>query len=234
MDFNIKGTSPEKIVIKLSGSMFNFNKEYDTLAKYAELFVSLNQRVQLIIVAGGGNIARHYIELGRALKSDEATLDAIGIDISRLNGRLLLAALGHNAYPEIPKTLEEIAIAMEFNKIIVTGGLHPGQSTNATSALICEKIRANAFINATDVPGIYDKDPRVNPDARMFPELSVDKCIEILGCNDSRAGTYELMDIVALKVLQRSRIRTIVTEANVNTLKEIILNRSSRGTTITF
>src|SRR5262249_1453954 len=137
MDFNIKGTSPEKIVIKLSGSIFNFNTEYDTLAKYAELFVNLNQRVQLIIVAGGGNIARYYIELGRALNSDEATLDAIGIDISRLNGRLLLAALGHNAYPEIPKTLEEIAIAMEFNKIIVTGGLHPGQSTNATSALIC-------------------------------------------------------------------------------------------------
>jgi uridylate kinase len=41
------------------------------------------------------------------------------------------------------------------------------------------------------------------------------------------------MDIIALKVIERSRIPTVVTEANITTLKNIILNKSSIGTRIT-
>ena len=37
--------------------------------------------------------------------------------------------------------------------------LHPGQSTNGTAALIAEKIKAEQFLNATDVDGVYDMDP---------------------------------------------------------------------------
>jgi uridylate kinase len=224
----------QKIVIKLSGSIFNFKTQSATLKKYAALLIALTDKVQPIIVTGGGKIARYYIELARTLNSDEATLDALGIDVSRLNARLLLTAIGHVGYPQIPKTLDEVAIAVEFNKIVVAGGLHPGQSTNATSALISEKIGADTLINATDVPGIYDKDPSVNSDARMFSELSVDKCMELLRQKNSQAGTYELMDLVALKVIHRSKIQTIVTKADIDTLKDIILNGSNIGTRITF
>ncbi len=178
----------QKIVIKLSGSIFNFKTQSATLKKYAALLIALTDKVQPIIVTGGGKI----------------------------------------------ETLDEVAIAVEFNKIVVAGGLHPGQSTNATSALISEKIGADTFINATDVPGIYDKDPSVNSDARMFSELSVDKCMELLRQKNSQAGTYELMDLVALKVIHRSKIQTIITKADIDTLKDIILNGSNIGTRITF
>lgn len=227
-------TERQKIVIKLSGSVFNFNTQSVVLKEYADLFMSLNEKVQLIIITGGGKIARHYIELARALNGDEATLDTLGIDVSRINARLLLTAIGRLGYPQIPKSLDEVSMALEFNKIVVVGGLHPGQSTNATSALISEKIGANTFINATDVSGIYDKDPAVNSDAKMFTELSVGKCMELLGQKNSQAGTYELMDLVALKVIQRSRIRTIVMNSDINSLKDIILKGSSFGTRITF
>ena len=90
----------------------------------------------------------------------------------------------------------------------MTGGLHPGQSTNATAALIAEKVKAKKFLNATDVDGIYDSDPNKNKGAKMFREITVKKCLELLGSENSAAGAYDLMDIVALKVIERSKRST--------------------------
>ena len=115
------------------------------------------------MIAGGGKIARHYINLARSLGSDEANLDIMGIEVSRLNAKLLIVALGDQAYSQVPKNLEEVAIAVASGKIVIAGGLHPGQSTNATSALIAETSKASGFVNSTDVDGIYDSDPNVTP-----------------------------------------------------------------------
>ncbi|MDP9197132.1 MAG: UMP kinase [Thermoproteota archaeon] len=229
---NLSNCEKEIVVIKLSGSLFDLDTTASTLKKYAELLIDLDHKIQPIVVTGGGKIARHYIDLARSLGSDESTLDIVGINVSRLNAMLLVIALGNRTYPQIPETLEEVAIASQFNKIVITGGFHPGQSTNATSALISEKVRAGRFINATDVSGIYDSDPNENPNARLFSDISVAQCIQLLSKEKSQAGTYELMDIVALKVIERSRIPTIVTVADVNTLKDIVLNKSSIGTRI--
>ena len=67
--------------------------------------------VQPIVIAGGGKIARHYINLARYLGSDEASLDIMGIEVSRLNAKLLIVALGEQAYSQVPKNLEEVTIA---------------------------------------------------------------------------------------------------------------------------
>jgi uridylate kinase len=115
----------------------------------------------------------------------------------------------------------------------VTGGLHPGQSTNATAALIAEKVRATKFLNATDVDGIYDTDPNKNKGAKMFKEITVRKCMEILGRENSAAGTYDLMDIVALKVIERSKIPTVVLRADVDSIKSAVAGKAT-GTRIIF
>ena len=104
MGSDMNETERQKIVIKLSGSVFNFNTQSVVLKEYADLFMSLNEKVQLIIITGGGKIARHYIELARALNSDEATLDTLGIDVSRINARLLLTAIGRLGYPPVSYT----------------------------------------------------------------------------------------------------------------------------------
>lgn len=223
----------EKVVIKLSGSIFRPNSKYTTLQKYVNLLIEMNNKVQPIVVSGGGKIARLYIELARKLGADEASLDTLGIAVSRLNAQLLLTGLGNIGYPEIPRSLEAVAVAVESGKVVISGGLHPGQSTNATSALISEKVKASKFINATDVDGIYDKDPNRNPHARLFSKLSVAECIKLLSRENSQAGTYELMDIVALKVIERSKIPTVVTKADVDILRDIIFNHSTIGTRIT-
>jgi uridylate kinase len=214
----------ERVVIKLSGRVFSDDTSNE-LKKYAAMFVEVSDRVQPVIVAGGGKIARHYIGIARELGSDEASLDLLGIEVSRLNARLLIAALGDHAYPAVPEDLEQVSMAAASNKVVVTGGLHPGQSTNATAALIAEKVKAGRFLNATDVDGIYDSDPNKNKGAKMFKEVTVKKCLEILGSENSAAGAYDLMDIVALKVIERSKIPTVVLRSEPANIKNAIANK---------
>ena len=52
---------------------------------------------------------------------------------------LLSAALGDSVYPVIPSDLEEISVACQSGKIIVSGGLHPGQSTECHSSTYLRK-----------------------------------------------------------------------------------------------
>ena len=221
-----------RIVIKLSGSIFNQETQSDTIKEYAKMLAGLSTIVQPLVIAGGGKIARHYIHLARLLGSDEASLDSIGICVSRLNAQLLIIALGEYAYSQVPKNLDEISVATETGKIVVSGGLHPGQSTNATSALIAEKVRARRFLNATDVDGIYNSDPNTNRNARIFREITVNECIEILKKGSSMAGTYDLIDLVALKVIERSRIPTVVLRSDVINIKNAIVGKKYTGTKI--
>jgi uridylate kinase len=212
----------KRVVIKLSGSIFSQGASGDSIKKYAEMLSDISTSVQPIVITGGGEIARQYINLARNLGSDEANLDIMGIEVSRLNARLLIAALGDEAYSAVPKNLEEISIAVASNKIVIVGGLHPGQSTNATSALIAETSKASCFVNATDVDGIYDSDPNTNSNARLFREITVDECMEILKVESTMAGTYDLMDIIALKVIERSRILTRVVLSDIDSIRDAV------------
>ena len=219
---NNHNSRKKRIVIKLSGSIFSQDTNHDSIKDYAQMFIDISNNIQPIVIAGGGKIARHYIDLARNLGSDEANLDIIGIEVSRLNAKLLIAALGDQAYSQVPKNLEEVAIAVASGKIVIAGGLHPGQSTNATSALIAETSKASGFVNSTDVDGIYDSDPNVNPNARLFKEITVNECMEILRAERTVAGTYDLMDIIALKVIERSKIPTRVIRSDVGNIRDAI------------
>lgn len=222
----------KRVAIKLSGSIFSEERNEDTIKRYAEMLTDISIDVQPIVIAGGGKIARHYINLARSLGSDEASLDIMGIEVSRLNAKLLIAALGEEAYSQVPKNLEEVTIAAESGKIVIVGGLHPGQSTNATSALIAEKVRASRFINATDVDGIYDLDPNISRNAKLLNEITISECVEILKDGSSMAGTYDLMDIVALKVIERSKIPTRVLRSDITNIKNAIIGTHHIGTEI--
>jgi uridylate kinase len=229
---NSNRISRKRVAIKLSGSIFSEQRNEDTIKRYAEMLTDISIDVQPIVIAGGGKIARHYINLARYLGSDEASLDIMGIEVSRLNAKLLIIALGEQAYSQVPKNLEEVTIAAESGKIVIVGGLHPGQSTNATSALIAEKVRASRFLNATDVDGIYDLDPNISRNAKLLNEITVSECMEILKNGSSMAGTYDLMDIVALKVIERSKIPTRVLRSDITNIKNAIIGTHHIGTEI--
>ena len=112
--------------------------------------------------------------------------------------------------------------AVDSGLIVVAGGLHPGQSTNGTAALIAEKIDAEQFLNATDVSGIYDSDPNENKKAKLFKTIEMKNLKKLLIHEDSVAGGYDLMDIVALKIIERSKIKTRVIRSDIKTLEKAI------------
>ena len=189
--------------------------------------VKISKTYQPIIVAGGVKIARHYISHARSSGADESTLDELGIEISRLNAKLLIYALKGKAYSHPPTTLKEAQHAVDSGLIVVAGGLHPGQSTNGTAALIAEKTKAVQFINATDVDGIYDSDPNNNKNAKMFKKIEIKKLKKILIHEDSIAGGYDLMDIVALKIIERSKIKTRVIKSDIKNLEKAIKGQAT-------
>ena len=175
---------------------------------------------QPVLVAGGGKIARYFINHARSSGADESTLDELGIEISRLNAKLLIYALKGKAYPHPPTNLTEVKQAVDSGLIVVTGGLHPGQSTNGTAALIAEKINATEFLNATDVDGIYDSDPNKNKKAKKFKRIELKDLRSLLVHEDSMAGGYDLMDIVALKVIERSKIKTNIIKSDIKSIEK--------------
>ncbi len=222
----------KRIVIKLSGKIFGMDN-VKILKDYARFLVKITKVCQPIIVTGGGTIARHYISYARSSGADESSLDELGIEISRLNAKLLIYALKHKAYPHPPTTLQEIRNAVDGGAIVVTGGLHPGHSTNGTAALIAEKVGAYEFLNATDVDGVYDLDPNKFKQAKRFRRIELKKLRSMLVNEESVAGGYDLMDILALKIIERSKIKTRIIKADIKTLEKAIKG-GSVGTEIIF
>ena len=100
-----------RIVIKLSGSLFNFDTNPSQLNDYIQLIKKINNVYQPVIITGGGKIARFYINLSRSLGMDESGLDLIGIQVSHLNARLLISGLAEYCYPLPPRNLEEISVS---------------------------------------------------------------------------------------------------------------------------
>mgnify|MGYP001812443642 FL=1 len=211
----------KRIVIKLSGRVFGMDN-VKTLKDYAAFLVKISKICQPIVIAGGGTIARHYISHARSSGADESTLDELGIEISRLNAKLLIYALKNKAYSHPPTTLQEVKHAVDDGLIVVAGGLHPGQSTNGTAALIAEKVKAEQFLNATDVDGVYDMDPNKFKKAKKFKKIEMKDLKNMLIHEDSVAGGYDLMDIVALKIIERSKIKTRILKSNPKTIEKAI------------
>lgn len=199
-----------KIVISIGGSILAKELKPEKFKAYAKVIKEIGKKHTVFIVTGGGIAAREYIRVARDLSSDEATCDFIGIDITRLNAQLLIAALGEYAYYEPPINYKEARSAGLTGKIVVMGGVTPGQTTDAVSAVLSEYIGADLLINATSVDGVYTSDPRSNKDARKFETMTPHKLIEIVMKTEMVAGANSPIDLLAAKIIERSNIKTIV------------------------
>jgi uridylate kinase len=195
-----------KVVVKLTGKLFDLGN-VDILKSYCRIIRDRFLRgYRFAIVCGGGSTARHYINMARKLGVSESWSDLLGINVSRVNALLMNAALGDIAYSYIPKNVDEVLTAWSSGKVVTLGGLQPGQSTNAVAMVIAELVGADLVVNATDVDGVYDKDPKKYSDARLLPKITINELKNLISSR-SEAGTYELFDQLAISIAERSKIK---------------------------
>jgi uridylate kinase len=221
-----------RIVITIGGSIIIKDHNYRKFKDYAEVLKDMKEEHQLYVVVGGGKTSRDYIDIARELGASEALCDDIGIDVTRLNARLLITALGEDAYPHVPENFKKALEYSTANKIVVMGGTEPAHSTDAVGSILAEFVGADLVINATSVDGLYNKDPNEHQNSQMIKEITSSKMMEMLSDKDIKAGTYEFLDKTAIGIIGRSGIKTIIINGKDPTNLKKAINKDI-GTLIT-
>ncbi|OLS28040.1 MAG: Uridylate kinase [Candidatus Thorarchaeota archaeon AB_25] len=224
-----------RAVLKIGGSLLyedDGQVRIDRLREYAILLKSLvKDGHSLVVVVGGGKPARSFISAARELGASEAQCDWLGIKLARNNAELLSAALGDLAYPKIIDDYDELEVAVNLGKIVLLGGMVPGQSTNAVAAASAELVHADMLFNATNVDGVYDRNPE-EKGAKKLDTVDVGQLREILSTEGTKAGQYNLFDPVAIGIVERSQIPTVIFNGNNPENLKKAFNKEKIGTRI--
>jgi uridylate kinase len=224
----------EPVVLSLGGSVLIKDQDDARYIKeLAKILIEVSTDRKLYVVTGGGRIARFYISSGRELGADETSLDEMGIEVTRLNARLLMIALGDHATHIPPKSYDEAVNAAKSHSIVVMGGVSPGITTDAVSALLAERAKAKWLVNATSVDGAYTADPKKDLTAKRVPKMTHKELIALVGGTPSGAGPNIVFDPTGAKVLERSKIAlAIVDGRDLGNLKNALMGRQFKGTLV--
>ncbi|PKP58731.1 MAG: UMP kinase [Candidatus Altiarchaeales archaeon HGW-Altiarchaeales-1] len=219
-----------KVVFSLGGSMVCPDDiDSDYIGKFSKFLKEICVKHKIYVVVGGGKTARKYVDVARKFEANEFFCDVIGIYATRLNACMLISSLNLNQIP-----FESIGDASKSNeKIVVMGGTHPMHTTDGVAAMLAENVRADLFINLTNVEYVYDKDPKKYLDAKTYEKLSYDELIKILNNSEMSASANNILDLVAAKTIKRSKIRTLILNGrNFENLKNAIEGEGFIGTVV--
>ncbi len=192
-----------------------------------------SQKHEILVVIGGGGSSRKYIEVAQKLKASSTHCDIIGIEITRLNARLLIAALGDLAEQEPLTTFAAAIRAMLRGKVPVMGGMMPGQTTDAVAAMLASSSKSELLIFLTDVDGVYTADPKINSRAKKLERMTVDELMKLVTAKKVKPGINVIIDPVCARLIQRRGMRTLVLgKHEIKRLPEILKGAKHSGTTI--
>lgn len=227
----------KRILLKISGEALSdghMNICGESAMNVAEQIKQiLSTGVQLGIVVGGGNIWR-----GRTIDSmDRATADYIGMLATVMNGLALGEALNSVGVENrvvssfaIDKVTETYFLPNvnrylnEGKAVIFVGGTgSPYFSTDTAAALRACEIHADALVCLKAVDGLYDSDPRVNPKAIKYDEVTYDKVI---------ADNLKAMDLTAIAMCREFGVKIIALGKDEPNGIVRILKGEKLGTTI--
>ncbi len=182
----------KRILLKISGEALSgaagHGFDPESLESVAEQILEVAKLgVEVGIVVGGGNIWR-----GRqGMNMDRVTADQMGMLATVINALAVSEALiGAGADARVLTSIEISGVGEKFNhkvadrylkegKIVVFGGGtgNPFFSTDTGAALKAAEIGADALLLAKNIDGIYDSDPKTNPNAKKFDELTYDEYV---------------------------------------------------------
>jgi len=200
-----------RIVVRVGGSVVASPPNSVLIGKYADLLKDLKkQGHEVVAVVGGGALARDFIRAAGDLGLNEANRDWAAIFVSRLFAQLFVMRLGEDSCGTVPVSLDEAFACFKQGKIVVMGGLKPGMTTDAVAAMMGERIGADLLVKASDVDGIFTKDPKKHPNAKKIDELRFNGLSRLFEENRHKAGIHQILDPEAVKILEKSRMRMVV------------------------
>ena len=216
--------SYQRVLLKLSGEALMGDLGYGIDPKVVadiaqEIAEVVHSGIQTAIVVGGGNIFRGM--KASAAGMDRATADYIGMIATVMNAMTLQDALERMDIPTRVQTaieMQEVAEPyirrrairhLEKGRVVIfgAGSGNPFFTTDTTAALRAAEIEAEAIFKATKVDGVYDCDPKLNPDAHRYQSLTY-----------SHVLTHELkvMDSTAIALCKENKIPIVVFNLLVN------------------
>lgn len=218
-----KGGTYQRVLLKLSGEALMGELAYgidpnvvQTIAE--EIADVVSSGIQIAIVVGGGNIFRGV--KGAAAGMDRATGDYIGMIATVMNAMTLQDALERNGIPTRVQTaiaMQEVAEPyirrrairhLEKNRVVIfgAGSGNPFFTTDTTAALRAAEINAEVVFKATKVDGVYDSDPKVNPNAKRYSSLTYGHVL---------AHDLKVMDSTAIALCKDNNIPIMVFDLSV-------------------
>ncbi len=219
---NTEQPAYRRVVLKLSGQSMcdEGGRGIDPVAigRIAEqVKQAADTGVQLAVVIGGGNICRGN-ELSKAglLRAVCDHMGMLGTVINALALQDSLEKLGLEVRVQTAITMADVAepyirrrcIAhLEHHKICIlaAGTGNPFFSTDTAAVLRAREIRADILLKATHVDGVYEDDPRTNPEARLFDRLTA---------RDALDRNLRVMDLTALTMAIEGDLPILVFNAS--------------------
>jgi uridylate kinase len=208
----------KRILLKLSGEALGGSMGYGIDVDEAEAIAKRIKEVHemgvdVAVVIGAGNLWRGKQGLERGM--DRSTADYMGMLATVMNAMSLMDALERQGvYTRVMSAIEMRAIAepyiwrrairhLEKRRVVIFGAGtgNPFFSTDTAAALRATEIGAEVVIKATKVDGVYDADPKKNPDAKKFDKLSY---IEVLN------RRLEVMDSTAITLCMENNLPILV------------------------
>ena len=208
-----------RIVLKISGEALKESGSSDSVSPQivqrvaASIAEVRKMGIEVAVVVGGGNIWRGLAASHRGM--NRATADYMGMLATVINGMALMSALevlGHSTRVQTAIQMNNVAEPFIVRKairhlenghivIFVAGTGNPFFSTDTTAALRANEIGAEVILKATKVDGIYDSDPKKNPEATRFDTLTY---------SDALARRLEVMDSTAFSLCMDNAMPIIV------------------------
>jgi len=185
----------KRAILKLSGEALREPGSTDNISPEIvgriarEVSEGMETGTELGIVVGGGNFWRGASASARGM--DRATADYVGMLATVMNALALQSALEHiGVNCVVQSAIEMKNVAETFIRRMASRHLSDGKvvifaagtgspffSTDTTAALRASEMGADVVLKATMVDGVYDSDPKHNPDARRYENISFKDCL---------------------------------------------------------
>lgn len=221
----------ETIIISLGGSLVAPG-EIDTvfLKSFKKSVGKFLESKKFFIFVGGGKVCRNYQKALLEFGGDVKERDLIGIDVSRLNARVVKQLFGDSAYSEIiTNPTQKITTKKD---VAIAAGWKPGWSTDYCSVMLAKNLGIKTIINLTNIDYVYERDPKKYPSAKALKEIPWKEFRKIVGDKWS-PGLSMPFDPRASKMAEILKIKVVVINGRrLESFEHFLQNKSFIGTTI--